>query len=87
MQNHIAPFSDITLLKQQQQLLEHKAHFDALTNLPNRLLLADRLRQAMRQASRRRSQLAVAYLDLDGFKPENECPVTAGLGVSFWAEA
>lgn len=72
VQNYIALFSDITLLKQQQQLLEHKAHFDALTNLPNRLLLADRLRQAMRQASRRGSQLAVVYLDLDGFKPVND---------------
>ena len=43
-----------------------------MTNLPNRLLLADRLKQAMAQAQRRGQQLAVAYLDLDGFKNVND---------------
>jgi diguanylate cyclase (GGDEF)-like protein len=43
-----------------------------LTNLPNRLLLADRLQQAMTQAQRRGQQLAVTYLDLDGFKSIND---------------
>jgi diguanylate cyclase (GGDEF)-like protein len=52
--------------------LERIAHFDALTHLPNRLLLADRLRQTMPQAVRREQQLAVAYLDLDGFKAIND---------------
>ena len=46
--------------------------FDALTGLPNRLLLADRLHQAMAQARRRGQGLAVAYLDLDGFKAIND---------------
>lgn len=63
---------DITAIKEQQQQLEHNAHFDALTNLPNRVLLADRLRQAMLQAQRRNQLLAVAYLDLDGFKAVND---------------
>ena len=45
---------------------EHVPYRDALTNLPNRFLLADRLRQAMLQSQRRRQGLAVAYLDLDG---------------------
>lgn len=72
VQNYIALFSDITLLKEQQRLLEHMAHYDALTKLPNRLLLADRLQQAMRQASRRGSRVAVVYLDLDDFKPVND---------------
>ncbi len=52
--------------------LEHIAHYDALTALPNRVLLADRLQQAMAQAHRRGDQLAVAYLDLDGFKTIND---------------
>lgn len=63
---------DITDRKQQQQQLELLAHYDALTELPNRLLLADRLKQAMAQASRRHSRLAVVYLDLDGFKEIND---------------
>ena len=69
---YVALFSDITLLKQHQSQLEHIAHFDALTSLPNRVLLADRLQQAMAQAQRRGQQLAVAYLDLDGFKAVND---------------
>jgi diguanylate cyclase (GGDEF)-like protein len=63
---------DITASKEQKRQLEHNAHFDALTNLPNRVLLADRLRQAMLQAQRRNQTLAVAYLDLDGFKAVND---------------
>jgi diguanylate cyclase (GGDEF)-like protein/PAS domain S-box-containing protein len=70
--NYVALFSDITAFKEQQSQLEHIAHFDALTNLPNRLLLADRLQQAMSQSRRRDTQLAVAYLDLDGFKAVND---------------
>ena len=71
-QHYVALFSDITAIKAHQSQLEHIAHFDALTNLPNRVLLADRLQQAMAQAQRRRQQLAVAYLDLDGFKAVND---------------
>jgi diguanylate cyclase (GGDEF)-like protein/PAS domain S-box-containing protein len=71
-QQYVALFSDITGIKEHQKQLEHIAHFDALTNLPNRLLLADRLKQAMAQAQRRGQQLAVAYLDLDGFKNVND---------------
>ena len=69
---YVAMFSDITTLKEHQSQLDHIAHFDALTNLPNRLLLADRLQQAMSQAQRRGRQLAVVYLDLDGFKAVND---------------
>ena len=69
---YVALFSDITTIKQQQNALEHIAHFDALTNLPNRLLLSDRLQQALGQALRREQRLAVAYLDLDGFKQVND---------------
>ena len=65
-------YIDVTSNKQHQRELEHLAHFDALTGLPNRVLLADRLRQGMAQALRRGQQLAVAYLDLDGFKQIND---------------
>jgi len=70
--NYIALFTDITPMKVQQQQLEHIAHYDALTNLPNRVLLADRLQQAIIQSQRRNKSLAVAYLDLDGFKSVND---------------
>ena len=69
---YISLFSDITERKAHESQLEHIAHFDALTNLPNRVLLADRLQQAMAQAQRRQQRVAVAYLDLDGFKGIND---------------
>jgi diguanylate cyclase (GGDEF)-like protein len=65
-------YIDVTSTKQHERRLEHLAHFDSLTGLPNRVLLADRLRQAMAQVLRRSQQLAVAYLDLDGFKQVND---------------
>jgi PAS domain S-box-containing protein len=71
-QQYVALFSDITAIKAHQSQLEHIAHFDALTNLPNRVLLADRLQQALVQAQRRGERVAVAYLDLDGFKSVND---------------
>ncbi|MDO8340961.1 MAG: diguanylate cyclase, partial [Candidatus Woesebacteria bacterium] len=72
VQHYVSLFSDITALKAHQHELEHIAHFDALTNLPNRVLLADRLQQGMAGAQRRNQRLAVAYLDLDGFKAIND---------------
>jgi diguanylate cyclase (GGDEF)-like protein/PAS domain S-box-containing protein len=71
-QHYVALFSDISLAKAHQKQLEHVAHFDALTGLPNRVLLADRLQQGMTQAQRRGQLLAVAFLDLDGFKGVND---------------
>ena len=52
--------------------LAQVAHFDILTHLPNRVLLADRLQQAMAHCVRRQKSLAVAFLDLDGFKDIND---------------
>jgi diguanylate cyclase (GGDEF)-like protein/PAS domain S-box-containing protein len=69
---YLALFSDITPMKEHERQLEQIAHYDALTQLPNRVLLADRLHQAMNQTRRRVQQLAVAYLDLDGFKAVND---------------
>jgi diguanylate cyclase (GGDEF)-like protein/PAS domain S-box-containing protein len=71
-QYYVALFADITEQKQYQQRLEHIAHYDALTGLPNRVLLADRLHQSMAQTLRRHNLLAVAFLDLDGFKAIND---------------
>ena len=52
--------------------LERIAHYDVLTKLPNRALLSDRMNRAMAQAQRRNEQLAVVFLDLDGFKTVND---------------
>jgi diguanylate cyclase (GGDEF)-like protein/PAS domain S-box-containing protein len=69
---YVALFSDITALKAHEDELEHLAHFDGLTDLPARVLLADRLRLGMLQAQRRGKRLAVVFLDLDGFKRIND---------------
>lgn len=71
-QNYVALFTDITPMKEHQSQLEHIAHFDALTSLPNRVLLADRLQQALTQSQRRGLSVGVVYLDLDGFKTVND---------------
>ncbi len=70
--NYVGIFSDITKQTLQAQHLDRMAHYDPLTGLPNRRLLADRLQHAMAQARRRGSRLVVAYLDLDGFKAIND---------------
>ncbi len=70
--NYVALFSDITEKKEYEQQLEHSAYHDTLTNLPNRMLLTDRLYQAIGQCERRGNSLAIAYLDLDGFKSVND---------------
>ncbi|MCK9605009.1 MAG: EAL domain-containing protein [Methylomonas sp.] len=72
VQNYVALFTDITQMKEHQQELERIAHYDALTGLPNRVLLTDRLQQAMLQNERRNQSLALVYLDLDGFKVVND---------------
>jgi diguanylate cyclase (GGDEF)-like protein/PAS domain S-box-containing protein len=69
---YVGIFTDITELKSHQQHLEHLAHYDALTQLPNRVLLADRLQIALAQVQRVNGVLAICYLDLDGFKPVND---------------
>lgn len=69
---YVSLFSDITALKEQQKQLEQIAHYDALTGLPNRVLLSDRLKLALAQAKRNDTLLAVAFFDLDGFKSVND---------------
>lgn len=64
--------TDVTGLVEQEQRLRQMAHYDALTHLPNRVLLADRLGQALARCQRTRELIAVCLLDLDGFKPIND---------------
>ncbi|MCB1916171.1 MAG: EAL domain-containing protein [Rhodocyclaceae bacterium] len=72
IKHYIGIFSDITKMVEQQNEMQHLAHHDALTGLPNRVLLSDRLQRAMGLARRHENLLAVCYLDLDGFKPIND---------------
>ena len=72
VQNYVVLFSDITQMKDYQRQLERAAHYDALTGLPNRVLLADRLRDGMILCLQRNVSLAVLYLDLDSFKQIND---------------
>ncbi|MBA6289537.1 EAL domain-containing protein [Colwellia sp. MB3u-4] len=71
--HYVALYSDITQLnKTHQSQLQRMAHFDNLTNLPNRTLLADRLNQAILKSSQYDKLLAVTFLNLDGFKAIND---------------
>ena len=63
---------DITEIRRLQDQLEHMARHDQLTGLPNRFLFNDRLQQTLIQAKRRKSHLALMYLDLDDFKFVND---------------
>ncbi|MEI7994805.1 MAG: EAL domain-containing protein, partial [Methylococcaceae bacterium] len=72
IRQYVALMTDITLIKEHEHVLEHSAHFDILTGLPNRALLSDRLQQGIAQTKRREQGLAVAFLDLDGFKGVND---------------
>ncbi len=69
---YVAVFSDITSIIQSQSQLEHLAHHDPLTDLPNRLLFQDRLEHAISNAKRENNHLAVLFLDLDRFKNIND---------------
>ncbi|MDP2247217.1 MAG: EAL domain-containing protein [Nitrosomonadales bacterium] len=63
---------DITERKENTAIIEYQATHDELTGLPNRALLKDRLHQAIRNAERTDSQLAVVFVDLDQFKDVND---------------
>lgn len=58
--------------KEQAKLLEHQAHYDALTNLPNRALFKDRLTQTIAEAKRNSEKFALLFIDLDHFKTIND---------------
>ncbi|NOQ64915.1 MAG: EAL domain-containing protein [Methyloprofundus sp.] len=69
---YVGIFSDITQSKQQQETLELIAHYDVLTQLPNRVLFADRFLLAIAHSQKKQSLLAICFLDLDSFKPIND---------------
>ena len=70
--NYVAVFSDITARKASEGRMRHLALHDALTDLPNRALLTERLGQALVRARRNRTRLGLMYFDLDKFKPVND---------------
>lgn len=72
VQHYLGLFFDITDLKVSEAQLEHMAHHDALTGLPNRSLLNDRINTALRRANRDHHQVALIFLDLDHFKNIND---------------
>lgn len=70
--HYVGVISSISHLMKRQQMLEVEANHDALTGLPNRRLLQDRLNQAITRSDRAGRVLALCYLDLDGFKQIND---------------
>ncbi len=70
--NYVGVFTDMSQIKDSEARLEHLAHFDPLTDLPNRLLVQSRLQNAIDRAARHGYRLAALYLDLDHFKNVND---------------
>jgi len=72
LRSKVAVFLDLHRLRREAELLAHRALHDALTELPNRVLFADRLELALARLRRRQTRLAVIFIDLDGFKQVND---------------
>ena len=70
--NYVGVFTDLSATRAFQENLEFLAHHDALTGLPNRILLHARLEHSLQQANRNGSRLALLYVDLDRFKKVND---------------
>ncbi len=65
-------FVSAMIRRETEEKLHHLAHYDALTNIPNRMLFNDRLVQAVEQARRHKAKLALLFIDLDRFKKVND---------------
>jgi diguanylate cyclase (GGDEF)-like protein/PAS domain S-box-containing protein len=70
--HYMAVFSDITAATERRTWLEQRSYFDALTGLPNRTLLMERLTKAIEMSKATNVEVAVAFIDLDGFKEVND---------------
>ncbi len=70
--HYVGLLSDLTDNKRQEEQLNMLAHYDVLTQLPNRALFVDRFNQAVAKAERSDEQLALCFLDIDNFKPIND---------------
>jgi diguanylate cyclase (GGDEF)-like protein/PAS domain S-box-containing protein len=68
----VGAFIDITTRRNMEEQIRRMAHFDSLTNLPNRILLMDRLEQALAISQRNHSKTSVIFMDLDHFKVIND---------------
>lgn len=68
----VAVYNDVTERKMKEERTEYEAHYDALTHLPNRTLITDRIRQALASARRDQTHVALMFVDLDKFKPVND---------------
>jgi len=72
LEHHVLVCTDITVRKQQEERIRYQANYDALTALPNRRMLHDRLGQAIVRARQSGNRVVIAFLDLDRFKQIND---------------
>ena len=70
--HHVAVFSDITKQRMEADRIQYLATFDVLTGLPNRAALLEQLRNALNDARRNQTRLAIMFVDLDLFKTIND---------------
>ena len=70
--HYVAVMTDLSVIRRSEEQLEHLAHYDPLTDLPNRVLLRSLLQHALEKAQRHEHQAGVLFLNLDKFKTIND---------------